>query len=135
MSELFSHNDPNTGGGGRAAPAVHDLKVYTPAMDFDLSVRFYRALGFELTEGWGGTMDCRLGGAVFRLQNYYVRDWANNFMMLFGVEDAASWYDHARAVIDTGEFGAARTKSPELVDGSTVTHVWDPSGVLLIFIS
>jgi catechol 2,3-dioxygenase-like lactoylglutathione lyase family enzyme len=41
------------------------LIVYTPAKDFALSKRFYTGLGFELTEGWGKTMDCRLGGAFF----------------------------------------------------------------------
>lgn len=133
MNEERSNNDLAASGG--PAPAVIDMKVYTPAMDFEKSVGFYRALGFEMTEGWGGTMDCRLGGAVFRLQNYYVKDWANNFMMLFGVEDAAAWYDHAKAVIDAGDYGAARVAKPEIVDGSTLTHVWDPSGVLLIFIS
>ncbi|MEO6655683.1 MAG: hypothetical protein ABIO36_06330 [Pyrinomonadaceae bacterium] len=44
-------------------PIINDLLVYTPAEDFEISKRFYSALGFEMTEGWGGTMDCRLGGA------------------------------------------------------------------------
>ena len=51
-------------------PSIIDMLVYTPAEDFEMSKRFYNALGFELTEGWGGTMDCRLGGASFRLQDY-----------------------------------------------------------------
>ena len=38
-----------------------DAGVYPPMSDQ------LRALDIELTEGWGGTMDCRLGGAVFRL--------------------------------------------------------------------
>ncbi|MGB7209241.1 MAG: hypothetical protein WBD27_11320 [Pyrinomonadaceae bacterium] len=38
---------------------INELVVYTPAEDFELSKRFYAALGFELTEGWGGTMNCR----------------------------------------------------------------------------
>jgi catechol 2,3-dioxygenase-like lactoylglutathione lyase family enzyme len=116
-------------------PTIRDLKVYTPARDFEMSKRFYAALGFEMTSGWGGTMDCRLGGAVFRLQNYYVKDWAENFMMLFGVEDAVAWYRHAKAAIDSGEFGSARVSEPEEAGGATLCHVWDPSGVLLIFIS
>jgi hypothetical protein len=54
-------------------PTINELVVYVPTEDFTISKTFYAALGFELTEGWGGTMDCRLGGAVFRLQNYYVK--------------------------------------------------------------
>jgi len=66
---------------------IIDLKVYTPAKDFEESKRFYRELGFTLTDAWGGTMDCELGGACFRLQNFYVKDWAENFMMRFDVDD------------------------------------------------
>ena len=46
-------------------PTINELVVYTPAEDFAISKRFYAALGFELTEAWGGTMDCRLGRRYF----------------------------------------------------------------------
>lgn len=114
---------------------IIDLKVYTPAKDFEMSKRFYEALGFSLAEAWAGDADCSLGGAVFRLQKYYNKDWAENFMMLFGVDDAREWYEQARRVIDENDFGAAKVAEPEEVSGSTLCHVWDPSGVLLIFIS
>ncbi len=115
-------------------PTILDLLVYTPAEDFELSKRFYSDLGFEMTEGWGGTMDCRLGGAAFRLQNYYVKDWAENFMMKFRVEDVQAWHEHAKAVIDNGSFGNARVSDPEMIGDTAIVHVWDPCGVLLIFI-
>lgn len=113
---------------------IIDSLIYTPAKDFDMSKRFYAALGFEMTEGWGGTMDCRLGGAAFRLQNYYVKDWAENFMMRFGVEDIPTWYEHAKGVIDTGEYGTARVSEPEMAGDTPIFHVWNPCGVLLIFV-
>ncbi len=78
-------------------PTVIDLKTYVPALDFEESRRFYAELGFELTEAWGGSYDCRLGGAEFRLQNYYIKDWAENFMMRLLVADARVWYDHVNA--------------------------------------
>lgn len=112
-----------------------ELKTYVPAKDFAISKQFYKALGFELTEAWGGNVDCRLGPTVFRLQNYYVKDWANNFMLQFDVDDARAWYDHVKPIIDSGEFGHARVAEPEIVgDDTVITHVWDPTGVLLIFI-
>ena len=118
------------------SPTIKELLVYTPAEDFELSKRFYAALGFELTDGWGGTMDCRLGGAVFRLQNYYVKDWAENFMMKFDVDDVHVWHEHAKKVIDEGDFGNARYDTPKAIDSDTnIFHVWDPCGVLLIFVA
>ncbi len=113
---------------------ISEMKVYVPAKDLGVSKAFYGALGFEVAEAWGGNADCRLGAAVFRLQDYYVKDWAHNFMMQFDVDDARAWYEHAKAAIAGGDFGDARVKEPEMHDGALITHVWDPAGVLLIFI-
>lgn len=112
---------------------INQLKIYAPAKDFAESKRFYKALGFELTEAWGGNVDCKLGNAEFRLQNYYAKEWAENFMMQFWVDDVQAWYEHAKSVIESGSL-EARIKAPETVDGSSLFHVWDPSGILLIFI-
>lgn len=117
------------------ALTIAELLVYVPAENFDLSKRFYSAMGFTLTEGFGDTVDCRLGNAVFRLQNYYVRLWAENFMMKFDVQDVDAWHAHAKRVIDEGDFENARyDKAPETIEGTKILHVWDPCGVLLIFI-
>jgi hypothetical protein len=34
------------------APQIRDLKVYVPAKDFELSKRFYLAMGFTMSEGF-----------------------------------------------------------------------------------
>jgi hypothetical protein len=113
---------------------IRDLKPYVPAKDFELSKRFYSALGFKMSPGWGGTADFEMNGYRFRLQDYYVKDWANNFMIVMGVDDAEGWHQHVRRVTDGGEFNGVRIKPPEKVDDSLVLHVWDPSGVLLVFV-
>ena len=113
---------------------ITQLVVYTPAEDVEVSKAFYTALGFTLTEGFGGTMDCTLGGATFRLQDYYVKDWAENFMMKFDVPDVQEWYDFAKPIIERGDFGHARIASPAMVGDTPVMHIWDPCGVLLVFV-
>ncbi len=114
-------------------PKIKDFKVYMPAKDFEKSKRFYTALGFKMSPGWGGTADFEMNGNQFRLQDYYVADWANNFMVVIGVDDVEAWHQHVRAIA-TGEFAGLRIKPPEPVDDSMVLHVWDPSGVLLVFV-
>ena len=114
--------------------SIRDMKPYVPAKDFELSKRFYSALGFEMSEGWGGTADFEMNGCRFRLQNYYVEEWANNFMFVIGVDDAEGWHQHVAAMLATGEFPGMRIKAPEPVDGSSVLHVIDPTGVLLVFV-
>jgi hypothetical protein len=117
---------------------ISSCLVYVPARDFALAQRFYAALGFALKPGWGGTVDCELGAMRFRLQDYFVEDWAGNFMFVVGVDDAQAWYDRAAAL--KTEFPTIRVKPPEPVhddrDGTTdiVTHVVDPSGVLLVLV-
>ncbi|MEO6655684.1 MAG: hypothetical protein ABIO36_06335 [Pyrinomonadaceae bacterium] len=55
-------------------------------------------------------------------------------MMRFGVDDIPAWYEHARKVIDTGNYPNTRVSEPETAGDTPIFHVWDPCGVLLIFI-
>lgn len=116
------------------ALTINNCKVYVPARDFEQSKRFYKALGFNMSDGWGGTADFELNGNAFRLQDYYVKAWAENFMFVIGVDDVEAWHQHVRRVRDSGEFDGVSIKPPEPVDDSLVLHVTDPSGVLLVFV-
>jgi predicted enzyme related to lactoylglutathione lyase len=113
---------------------IKDFKVYMPAKNFEASKRFYEALGFAMSPGWGGTADFELNGHRFRLQDYYVKEWAENFMVVIDVDDAEAWHQRAREIASSGEFDNVGVKPPEDVDGSRVLHVLDPSGVLLVFV-
>lgn len=112
---------------------IRDLKAYVPAKDFKRSRRFYTQLGFTPSEGFGGTIDFELNGHRFRLQDYYVEDWANNFMIVMRVDDVEAWHRHVLAV-RARDFPEVRIKAPEKIDESLVLHIVDPSGVLLVFV-
>ena len=115
---------------------VSDVKIFVPAMDYSESLRFYGALGWQLN--WqaedNGLAELELANSRFYLQNYYKKDWANNFMMHITVDDARAWWKHAAKVIDQWNYKYARLSEPkEQSYGALVTFVWDPSGVLLHF--
>lgn len=115
---------------------VKDVKVFVPAMNFVDSLNFYTAMGWLLK--WqaedGSLAELELGDCRFYLQNYYNKDWANNFMLHVTVEDAQAWYEHGAKVIAEGGYQHARLNQPKTeAYGASVTHVWDPSGVLLHF--
>lgn len=75
-----------------------------------------------------------LAGHRFMLQDYYVKQWAENFMLAIIVSDAAAWFERVSSVLACGEYGNARVAEPKVEDwGATVTYVWDPCGVLLHF--
>ena len=115
-------------------PEITNLKVYVPAKNFDTSCRFFEALGFKPTPAYGRTMDFELNGQQFRLQDFYNKDWAENFMILISTPDVEAWYQLVMHVIVEGRFETARVMPPEEKDGAILLNVIDPSGVLLIFI-
>jgi len=111
-----------------------DVKVFVPAQDFETSLAFYQALGWKLNWRQGGLAELELGNVRFLLQDFYVKQWAHNFMLYIDVTDAQAWYEHISRIINTGDFGSARLNPPkEEAYGALVTYVWDPCGVLLHF--
>ena len=117
-----------------ASLSIRDFKVYMPAKNFELSKRFYSALGFTMSEGFGGTADFELNGCRFRLQDFYIKDWAENWMAVIGVDDVQAWHERAQLMARSGEFGKINVSEVQDVDGSKVLEVHDPSGVLLVFV-
>lgn len=117
-------------------PQASDVKVFVPAMNFDQSLQFYKALGWQ--QNWladdHSLAVLELADHRFYLQNYYNKEWADNFMLHIMVEDAQAWWQHASQVIAAGDYKFARLRKPkEEPYGALVTYVWDPSGVLLHF--
>ncbi len=113
-----------------------DVKVFVPAKDFRESLRFYTALGWQLSYRADNDdiAELELASYRFYLQNYYNKAWANNFVLHVKVEDAHAWYQHVSMTIKDGNFKNARLNAPkEESYGALVTAVWDPSGVLLLF--
>lgn len=111
-----------------------DIRIFVPALDFDQSLRFYTLLGWQLKYKDDSLAELELADSRFWLQNYYVKDWANNFMFQVSVKDAQAWYDHVSKILEAESFDNARLNAPKKEDyGAITTHVWDPSGVLIHF--
>ena len=107
------------------------ILTFVPAKDFELSCRFYGALGFRAADADPEVRYFGRGSTGFLLQNFYVKDWADNFMMAMHVEDLDAWFPEVKAFVDSGEFPGARVNEPKLKDwGMRVIYVCDPTGVL-----
>lgn len=106
----------------------HSIRPFVPAKDFDVSTAYYKALGFTVAED-DDVRYVSLGDHGFLLQDFYVRPWADNFMMAMHVADAQEWVARAEALVE--QFPDTRTIAPELQDwGMIVGHFIDPTGVL-----
>lgn len=112
---------------------VTDIRPFIPAKDFALSKRFYAALGWETHDVGPGMALVRLDEAQhFYIQDYYLKDIAENSMLHITVEDAEAWHHHVAAVLRDGGFPGARVQpAARQTYGATVAFVHDPAGVLL----
>jgi len=101
-----------------------------PTKDFDLSKRFYETLGFEkVLDGEVAIFNAGSGG--FILQNYYQKDWAENFMLSLMVDDLDAWWTHLQSLDLPSRFGVQPPRAPALQPwGLRVAFLFDPSGVL-----
>jgi uncharacterized glyoxalase superfamily protein PhnB len=110
---------------------VMDLKAFVPAKDHALSRRFYADLGFREVWGNDGMAEFELGGFRFLLQNYYVREFAENFMMQLRVESADQWWEHVAKAGLKEKYGLGIVKLPAMQPwGLRVMFLSDPTGVL-----
>jgi catechol 2,3-dioxygenase-like lactoylglutathione lyase family enzyme len=106
------------------------VRPFVPAKDFELSKRFYEALGFEKLLD-ADVAIFRLGQSGFLLQRYYQKDWAEHFMMQLMVDDLDAWWAHVQTLDLPGRFGVASPKPPAMQSwGLRIAYMVDPSGVL-----
>ncbi len=105
-------------------------RPFVPAKDFALSKRFYETIGFcKLLDGDVAIFGIGAGG--FILQNFFRKEWAENFMMQLMVDDLDSWWRHIQELDLPAQFGIPQPKPPALQPwGLRVAYLLDPSGVL-----
>jgi uncharacterized glyoxalase superfamily protein PhnB len=109
---------------------TESARPFLPTKDFDKSVAFYEALGFEkLLADQVGIF--RAGHSEFILQRAYQQPWAENCMMQLMVDNLDEWWAHIEKLGLPGKFGVAAPKPPAMQPwGLRVAYVFDPSGVL-----
>lgn len=113
---------------------VKAMRPFVPAQDFKKSQAFYRDLGFREEELAPGLSEMYLGPYSFILQDYFVKDWAGNFVMHVLVDDLDGWWDHFKSLDLAGPYGVEPPRAPKLESwGLRVAYVFDPSGVLWHF--
>ena len=112
---------------------VSDLRPFIPARDFALCKRFYSSLGWDTRDVADGLALVRLADQQhFYIQDYYIREVAENCMLHLTVTDAQAWHRHVSSVLRSSRFPDARVQPPKLQPyGAIVTFVHDPSGVLI----
>jgi catechol 2,3-dioxygenase-like lactoylglutathione lyase family enzyme len=114
------------------ARRIHNLTPFVPAKDFDLSRRFYEDLGFSKIASTSAGVRLERDGFGFWLQDYYVEEWAGNFMFCLYVEDMDAWWSHIKSMRFDQAYGStARVLAePHRQEDGFMMQFSDPSGVL-----
>jgi hypothetical protein len=116
----------------KLAQTVTAMRPMVPAKDFEISKRFYVELGFHPRPLTDQLVEMQLGVFSFILQGYYVREWADNFVVHLTVSDVGLWWDHIGSLDLPARYGV-KTKAPQSEGWAVVAGVTDPSGVLWRF--
>jgi hypothetical protein len=112
------------------AHTVKAMRPMVPAKDFEISRRFYVDLGFQPQMLADRLVEMHLGPYSFILQDYYVAQWADNFVFHMLVSDLGAWWDHICALDLPSRYGVKSPGAPKLESWGLVAGVIDPSGVL-----
>lgn len=107
-----------------------EVKAFVPAKDFDLSLRFYRDLGFDLAWSDDQLPYFRHGSSSFLLQNFYNAAHAGNFMMHLLVEDVEAWWRHIQTQDILAKYAVKADPPQDRPWGMRDFVLIDPTGVL-----
>jgi hypothetical protein len=113
-----------------------ELKAHVPARDFEISKQFYQDVGFTLCWSNEGLAYLHYGPhgeggkPGFLLQNFYVKELAENLQMHLLVQDVDAWWAHieAKKILETYGVSAGPPEDREWKMRDFV--LFDPSGVL-----
>jgi uncharacterized glyoxalase superfamily protein PhnB len=107
-----------------------ELKAFVPSSDFERSKQFYQDLGFTMRWSDDTLAYMHHGTTSFLLQNFYVKDLADNFMMHLLVEDVDAWWTKVEDSQIARKYGV-KVFAPEERPWKMRDFVLiDPSGVL-----
>jgi hypothetical protein len=113
---------------------IRAFRPFLPAKDFETSLRFYKAIGFQAYPLGETLAELSLGTHAFLLQGHYVKQWAENTVMHVLVEDVGAWWRHIDSLALPRQFDVSPPARPRVEPwGLTVAYVFDPSGVLWHF--
>lgn len=107
-----------------------EIKAFVPAKDFELSKRFYKDLGFTMASDGGGIAYFHHGDhCAFLLQDFFVKEFAENLQMHLLVEDVQAWWQHIQDSDLATRYGVRFTVPVEQPWAMIDFNLIDPCGV------
>lgn len=104
-----------------------EMKAFLPAKDFDVSKKFYQDLGFEVSMMGDALAFVRRDSTAFFLQDFYVKEFAENLMMHLMVQDVDAWWAHVEKLGIAGKYGVLLEEISDKPWGLRDFAIGDPS--------
>lgn len=111
-------------------PKMQEIKAFVPAKNFDTSLAFYQDLGFEVVFSEDGIAHLKYAQCSFMLQEFYLADHTNNFMMHILVDDVGIWHEFIVSSGIAEKYQVRLTPVVEQPYDMRDFTLTDPSGVL-----
>ncbi len=96
---------------------------------FERSLEFFAALGFEKQWRQDGLAGLRFGHAYFMLQDIDVPEWQKNQMITFEVTDLQGYWAELEAKNLSRHFPGVKLRPPTQYPWGCEIHIIDPGGV------
>ena len=109
---------------------ANEIKAFVPARDLALSLRFYADLGFHIPWQSDDMAYLHVGNCSFLLQQFYVKEHAENFMMHLLVPDVEAWWQHVVAQDLAARYGVVAEPPEDRPWAIRDFVLGDPTGVL-----
>ncbi len=97
--------------------------------NFERSLEFFAALGFQQVWRHEGLAGLRFGGAYFLLQDIDVPEWQTNQMINFEVSDLDAYWAELQPEALAAQFDGVRFRPPTDFPWGREIHIIDPGGV------
>ena len=109
------------------------IRTFIGAKNYEISRSFYRDLGFEEKVISEKMSLFTIQGLSFYLQDYYVKDWIENSMVLLEVGDVNRYWNFLQKLDLDKKYEGARLIPIRENDWGKECFLVDPSGVLWHF--
>lgn len=106
------------------------IRSFIGAKDYEMSRSFYRDLGFSEMVISEKLSLFSIDGLNFYLQDYYVKDWIDNTMILLEVEDVQAYYDFLKRLELDNKYPNTKLLPIQQQEWGKECYLVDPSGVL-----
>ena len=112
---------------------IKSIRAFIGAKNYDVSRQFYIDLGFEELKIFPKMSYFKLGDFGFYLQDAYVKDWVDNSMIFFEVENLESILKYIKDLKLPKKYDNVRLSEIIYKEWGKEFFLHDPSGILWHF--